>query len=74
MIVMRREAADIIRRSVDSEHHEHVEAPHNHGSAKYVLGSTYLKALMDGDYDLRPGASTAKYKQVQEFGLIRENA
>ncbi len=41
--------------------------PHNHGSANNVIGSMYLKALMDKYYDLRPGASAAKYKKVQEL-------
>ena len=67
VISMQREAADIIRRSVDSEYHEHFDVPHNHSSANDVLGSMYLKALMDKYYDLRPGASTTKYKIVQEL-------
>ncbi len=52
VIAMQREAADIIRRSVDSEYHEHFEVPHNHGSANDVLASIYLKVLMDKFYDL----------------------
>ncbi len=47
VIVMQREAADLLRRSVDSEYHEHFDVPHNRGSANDVLGSINLKALMD---------------------------
>ena len=67
MISKQQGAADTIRRSVDSEFHELFEAPHNHRSANNVLGSMYLKALMETYYDLRPGASSAKYKKVQEI-------
>ena len=67
VISMQREAVDIIRRSVDSEYHEHFDVPHNHSSANDVLGSMYLKALMDKYYKLRSGASTAKYKILQEL-------
>jgi hypothetical protein len=66
VIEMQREAADIIRRSVDSEYHEHFDVPHNHISANNVLGSAYLKSLIETYYDLRPGASIAKYKQVED--------
>jgi hypothetical protein len=57
VIVMQREAADLLRRSVDSEYHEHYDVPHNRGNANDVLGSINLKALMDKYYDIRPGAS-----------------
>ena len=52
--------------SVDSEYHEHFDVPHNHSSATNVLGSVYLKTLMETYYDLRSGASIAKYKQVED--------
>ncbi len=62
---MQREAANIIRRSVDSEYHEHFDVTHNHNSANDVLGSMNLKALMDKYYDLRPGQ--APQSTVQEL-------
>mmetsp|Transcript_37492 Transcript_37492/g.78515 ORF Transcript_37492/g.78515 Transcript_37492/m.78515 type:complete len:159 (-) Transcript_37492:1471-1947(-) len=48
VISMQQEAANLIRRSVDSEFHTHFDLPHNSSSANDVLrlGSMYLKALL----------------------------
>jgi hypothetical protein len=65
---MQREAADLLRRSVDSECHEHFDVLH--GSANDVLGSINIKALMDNQdkyYDIRP-APQGIQELISDFG------
>eukprot|EP00291_Cryptomonas_curvata_P021451 CAMPEP_0172166326 /NCGR_PEP_ID=MMETSP1050-20130122/8919_1 /TAXON_ID=233186 /ORGANISM="Cryptomonas curvata, Strain CCAP979/52" /LENGTH=1009 /DNA_ID=CAMNT_0012836923 /DNA_START=133 /DNA_END=3159 /DNA_ORIENTATION=+ len=73
MIEMQHEAAHLIRQSVDSEFHEHLVSTHNNESANNILGSMHFKALLEAYYDLRPGASSNSYKEVQKaietFGI-----
>ena len=66
VIEVQQEAANIIRRSVDAEFHGHFELPHNDDSVNNIPGSMYLKALLEAYYDLRPGASSNSYKEVQK--------
>ena len=63
---MQRNAAEVIRQSVDSEFHAHFDLPHNSSSTTDVQGSIHLKVLMDTYYDLGPGASSVQCKYVQE--------
>ena len=66
VIQMQRNAAEIIRQSVDAEFHSFFELPrseHAGTSTTNVLGSIYLKALVVKYYDLRPGASSRQYKK-----------
>ena len=47
VITMQRNAAEVIRQSVDSEFHAHFDLPHNSSSTTDVQGSIHLKVLMD---------------------------
>jgi hypothetical protein len=49
------------------EFHSFFDLPHSSSSTTDVLGSMHLKALMETYYDLGPGASSAKYKDVREL-------
>ena len=72
VIQMQRNAAEIIRQSVDAEFHSFFELPHSEHagtSTTNVLGSIYLKALVVKYYDLRPGASSRQYKKIEDIIL-----
>ena len=73
VISMQLEAAHLIRKSIDSDFHSLLDLPHDNSSANDVQGSMYLKALIEAYHDLRPGASSVAYKEVQKvistFGI-----